>query len=226
MDFDAQFDSLWESILDVGREPATGGYRRFAWTTADLTLREWFTAEAQRRGMTVEEDRNGNMWAWWMPAGWSGDPRGAFVTGSHLDSVPDGGAFDGPLGVVSAFHAVDLVRARGVAPVIPIAVVAFADEEGARFGVACVGSQLSTGALTADRALALRDNDGTTLADALRDAGRRPEQLGADDTLTERVGVYVELHVEQGRALARPGSAGGRGIVDLAARQMAPHLRR
>jgi N-carbamoyl-L-amino-acid hydrolase len=80
-------------------------------------------------------------------------------------------------------------------------VVAFADEEGARFGVACVGSQLSTGALTADRALALRDNDGTTLADALRDAGRRPELLGVDDTLTERVGVYVELHVEQGRAL-------------------------
>jgi N-carbamoyl-L-amino-acid hydrolase len=195
------FDSLWESILDVGREPATGGYRRFAWTAADLTLREWFTDEAQRRGMTVEEDRNGNMWAWWMPAGWSGDPRGAFVTGSHLDSVPDGGAFDGPLGVVSAFHAVDLVRARGVAPVLPVAVVAFADEEGARFGVACVGSQLTTGALTVDRALALRDNDGTTLAEALRGAGRRPEHLGADDTLTERVGVYVELHVEQGRAL-------------------------
>jgi N-carbamoyl-L-amino-acid hydrolase len=198
---DPQFDSLWESILDVGREPATGGYRRFAWSTADLTLREWFTAEAQRRGMTVEEDRNGNMWAWWMPAGWSGDPRGAFVTGSHLDSVPDGGAFDGPLGVVSSFHAVDLIRARGVAPAIPIAVVAFADEEGARFGVACVGSQLSTGALSADRALALRDNDGTTLADALREAGRRPDLLGVDDSLTERIGVYVELHVEQGRAL-------------------------
>ena len=65
-----------------------GGYRRFAWTTADLTLREWFAGEAQRRGMSVEEDRNGNVWAWWMPAGWIGDPRGAFVTGSHLDSVP------------------------------------------------------------------------------------------------------------------------------------------
>jgi N-carbamoyl-L-amino-acid hydrolase len=204
--FDTHFDSLWESILDVGREPSTGGYRRFAWTTADLTLREWFTAEAQRRGMTVEEDRNGNTWAWWMPSGWSGDPKGAFVTGSHLDSVPDGGAFDGPLGVVSAFHAVDLLRDRGVAPVIPIAVVAFADEEGARFGVACLGSQLSTGALTAERALRLRDNEGTTLADALHTVGRRPEQLGADDTLTDRVGVYVELHVEQGRALEDLGS--------------------
>jgi len=199
------FDSLWESILDVGREPSTGGYRRYAWNTADLTLREWFTGEAASRGMTVEEDRNGNTWAWWMPAGWSGDPKGAFVTGSHLDSVPDGGAFDGPLGVVSAFHAVDLLRARGVDPAVPIAVVAFADEEGARFGVACVGSQLSTGALTPERALALTDNDGTTLADALRGAGRRPDHLGADDTLTDRVGVYVELHVEQGRALVDLG---------------------
>lgn len=205
MRFDTGFDALWESILDVGREPSTGGYRRFAWNTADLTLREWFTAEAQRRGMTVEEDRNGNTWAWWMPTGWSGDPKGAFVTGSHLDSVPDGGAFDGPLGVVSAFQAVDLLRARGVDPVIPVAVVAFADEEGARFGVACVGSQLSTGALTPERALRLRDNDGTTLADALKAAGRRPEHLGADDTLADRVGVYVELHVEQGRALADLG---------------------
>ena len=205
MDFDAHFDSLWESILDVGREPATGGYRRFAWNTADLTLREWFAGEAQRRGMTVEEDRNGNTWAWWLPDGCSGDPKGAFVTGSHLDSVPDGGAFDGPLGVISAFHAVDVLRARGVEPAIPVAVVAFADEEGARFGVACVGSQLSTGALTPERALRLRDNDGTTLADALRGAGRNPEHLGVDDTLTERVGVYVELHVEQGRALADLG---------------------
>ena len=66
--------------------------------------------------MTVEEDRNGNLWAWWLPPGWDGDPRGAFVTGSHLDSVPDGGAFDGPLGIVSAFAAIDMLRADGVEP--------------------------------------------------------------------------------------------------------------
>ncbi|BDX30526.1 Zn-dependent hydrolase [Mycobacterium antarcticum] len=195
------FDSLWGSILDVGRDPLSGGYRRFAWTTADLTLREWFTGEAEHRGMTVEEDRNGNLWAWWMPDGWVGDPRGAFVTGSHLDSVPDGGAYDGPLGIVSAFAAVDLLVARGVRPRIPVAVTAFVDEEGARFGVACIGSQLSTGALTPERALNLSDGDGTTLADALLAVGRDPGHLGADDRLAERVGVYVELHVEQGRAL-------------------------
>jgi beta-ureidopropionase / N-carbamoyl-L-amino-acid hydrolase len=195
------FDGLWNSILDVGRDAVSGGYRRFAWTTADLTLREWFTGEAQRRGMTVEEDRNGNVWAWWMPPGWIGDPVDAFVTGSHLDSVPGGGAFDGPLGIVSAFAAIDLLVARGVAPQIPVAVVAFSDEEGGRFGVACVGSQLSTGAVTAERALNLRDADGTTLADALTAAGRNPGHVGPDPELVKRVGVYVELHVEQGRAL-------------------------
>ncbi len=195
------FDSLWESLRDVGRDTVTGGYRRFAWTPTDLLLREWFTGEAQRRGMDVEEDRNGNLWAWWLPAGTTGDPHGAFVTGSHLDSVPDGGAFDGPLGIVSAFTAIDALRADGITPRTPVAVVAFSDEEGARFGVACVGSQLSTGALAPDRALALRDGDGTTLAEALRAAGRRPDHVGADPNLADRVGVYVELHVEQGRAL-------------------------
>ncbi len=192
---------MWDSLLAVGRDPSSGGYRRFAWTPVDFMLRDWFTAEAQQRGMTVEEDRNGNLWAWWLPAGATGDPRDAFVTGSHLDSVPDGGAFDGPLGIVSAFTAIDLLRADRIEPRVPVAVVAFSDEEGARFGVACVGSQLSTGALTPERALSLRDGDGATLAEALRTAGRNPEHVGADPNLARRVGVYVELHVEQGRAL-------------------------
>jgi N-carbamoyl-L-amino-acid hydrolase len=197
----SRFDPLWNAILDVGRDRDTGGYNRLAWADSDLTLREWFGGCAEARGMTVEEDRNGNLWAWWLPPGWSGEPRNTFVAGSHLDSVPDGGAFDGPLGVVSAFAAIDVVRDRGVVPTIPVAVVAFSDEEGARFGVACVGSQLLTGALSADRARRLRDNDGITLAEALTRAGRDPAHLGADDALLNRIGVYVELHVEQGRAL-------------------------
>jgi beta-ureidopropionase / N-carbamoyl-L-amino-acid hydrolase len=164
-------------------------------------LREWFRGCAAERGMAVEEDRNGNLWAWWLPPGWDGDPVDAFVTGSHLDSVPDGGAFDGPLGVVSAFAAVDIVRARGIVPTVPVAVAAFSDEEGARFGVACVGSQLATGALSAERARGLRDNDGVTLAEAMSKAGRDPAHIGVDPQLISRVGVFVELHVEQGRAL-------------------------
>lgn len=189
------FDGLWSELDPVGRAPS-GGYRRFAWTPVDLTLREWFAAAAQARGLDVVEDRAGNQWAWWGSPDTDGP---GVVAGSHLDSVPDGGAFDGPLGVVSALCAVDALRERGFMPRRPIGVVNFGDEEGARFGVACAGSRLLTGALAPDRALALRDNDGARLADALRAVGRAAP--AADSEALRRVGVFVELHVEQGRGL-------------------------
>lgn len=190
------FDRLTGDLADVGRAP-DGGYARFAWTPVDLDLRAWFVAQAGARGLDVAPDRAGNLWAWW------GDPDAdgpGVITGSHLDSVPGGGAFDGPLGVVSAFAAVDALRAAGVRPRVPLGVVCFADEEGARFGVACTGSRVLTGALAPDRALALADAAGTSLADALRHAGRPP--VAADPEALARVGTFVELHVEQGRALA------------------------
>ncbi|ANY09360.1 allantoate amidohydrolase [Pseudonocardia sp. HH130630-07] len=199
------FDGLWAEIAGVGRDPGSGGYRRPVWGAAERTLREWFLGCAAGRGMDTETDRNGNLWAWWLPPGRTGDPSDALVTGSHLDSVPDGGAFDGPLGVVSAFAAVDALRAEGHVPRRPIGIVAFADEEGARFGVACAGSQLSTGALAPERALGLRDAEGHSLAEVLTAAGRDPSAVGRDPRLTERVGLFVELHVEQGRALDRLG---------------------
>ncbi len=199
-------DGMWADLLPVGRDEATGGYRRHAWTPADLACREWFAAEAVRRGLDLVVDRNGNQWAWW------GDPDAdgpGVTTGSHLDSVPDGGAYDGPLGVVSAFAAVDLLRERGLRPARPVGVVNFTDEEGARFGIACAGSRLLTGALDPDRARALTDADGTTLAAAMRTAGLDPQHLGPDAETMRRVGTHVELHVEQGRALVDLGAAVG-----------------
>jgi N-carbamoyl-L-amino-acid hydrolase len=128
------------------------------------------------------------------------------ATGSHLDSVPDGGAFDGPLGVISAFLALDLLRSEVGEPARPVGVVDWSDEEGARFGVACVGSRLATGVLTADRARGLTDAAGVTLAGAVRAAGLDPEGLGADDGLIGALEAFVELHVEQGRGLAGDGA--------------------
>jgi N-carbamoyl-L-amino-acid hydrolase len=190
------FNGMWGELDGVGRDPTTGGYRRFAWTSTDAELREWFAAQAARRGLDLTIDRCGNQWAWW------GDPdvQPGVVTGSHLDSVPDGGAFDGPLGVVSAFAALDALRDKGFLPARPLGVVNFADEEGARFGIACAGSRLLTGALPAQRALALRDADGVTLAEALTAAGL-PTGIGPDPETLGRVGAFVELHVEQGRGL-------------------------
>ncbi len=202
----AAFDRMWGDLAGIGRHPGTGGYRRHAWTREDADLREWFAGEAAARGLDLVADRAGNLWAWW------GDPDRdgpGVVLGSHLDSVPDGGAYDGPLGVVSALTAVDALRARGFVPARPLGVAVFGDEEGARFGVACAGSRLLTGALAPDRARALTDGDGVSLAEALRRAGRDPAGLGRDAEALTRVGTFVELHVEQGRALDRRGRAVG-----------------
>ncbi|MFF7674860.1 allantoate amidohydrolase [Actinacidiphila glaucinigra] len=189
---------MWAELRPIGRDSGSGGYRRYAWTGADTDCRAWFRAQAESRGLAYELDRNGNQWAWLGDAT-AGD---AVVTGSHLDSVPDGGAFDGPLGVVSSFAALDELRARGAAPVRPLAIVNFGDEEGARFGLACVGSRLTAGQLTAEKARALRDGDGVTLAQAMERAGHDPEAIGPDPERLARIGAFVELHVEQGRALA------------------------
>ncbi|MCU1536469.1 MAG: amidase, hydantoinase/carbamoylase family [Humibacillus sp.] len=194
----ASFDRMWAELEPVGRSPETGGYRRHAWTRVDHDLREWFAGECAARGLDLVEDRAGNQWAWW------GDPdrtRGV-VIGSHLDSVPDGGAFDGPLGVVSALAVVDALREAGATPHVPLGVVNFVDEEGARFGVACAGSRIITGQLDADRARSLTDVDGVSMAQAWRAAGRDPSTLGPDPEALARVAHLVELHVEQGKALA------------------------
>jgi beta-ureidopropionase / N-carbamoyl-L-amino-acid hydrolase len=206
------FDSMWADLEPVGRDARTSGYRRFAWTAPDAALREWFTGAAQARGLDVTTDRAGNLWAW------AGDPDAdgpGLVVGSHLDSVPDGGAFDGPLGVVSALAALDALHAGGWAPRRPLGIAVFADEEGARFGVACAGSRILTGVLDADRARSLRDADGTTLAEAMAGGGHDPGQVGRDEQALRRVGAFVELHVEQGRALvdARDGAGAAVGVA-------------
>jgi N-carbamoyl-L-amino-acid hydrolase len=251
------FADLWESLLPAGRDPATGGYRRFSWTSADAECRAWFSRAAEQLGLRPATDRNGNLWAWWDPpaagdagapsapaspavaaggppaqasaagghgaplpragsAGAAGEPSpragtGAIVAGSHLDSVPDGGAFDGPLGIVSAFAAIELLRERGLVPARPVAVAAFTEEEGARFGVACLGSRLATGAIDPEHARGLRDAAGVTLAEAMAAAGCDPGQLGPDEHLIAGLGAYLELHIEQGRGLADLRAAVGLG---------------
>ncbi|WP_030265903.1 allantoate amidohydrolase [Streptomyces violens] len=196
---------MWRDLLPIGQDADSRGYRRYAWTGADADCRAWFRGQAEARGLTYEVDRNGNQWAW------LGDPAAgdAVVTGSHLDSVPDGGAFDGPLGVVSSFAALDELRGRGAEFTRPLAITNFGDEEGARFGLACVGSRLAAGQLSVEKAHQLTDADGISLPQAMERAGYDPEAIGADDERLARIGAFVELHVEQGRALDLSGDPVG-----------------
>ena len=143
-----------------------------------------------------------------MVAWWNAGSGAGVLTGSHLDSVLDGGAYDGPLGVVSALAAVDRLRERGFTPARPIGVSVFVEEEGSRFGLACLGSRLATGATSWSKARELCDRDGVRLADAMADAGLDDDDpqpwLGSD-----AIRCFVELHVEQGRDLVDRGQAVG-----------------
>ena len=192
---------LLAEIDDVGRDPKRGGYSRHAFDSPEQDLRVWFVERALGLGLEVDTDHNGNIWAWWGPPG-----PDAVVTGSHLDSVPGGGAFDGPLGVVSALAAVEALREKGFRPGKPFAVVVFAEEEGGRFGVPCLGSRLLTGTIDADKARGLRDTDGVTFAEAAAKSGFDPALVGPDPERLGLVGRFLELHVEQGRGLIDLGS--------------------
>lgn len=221
---------LLAEIEPIGRDGATGGYNRFAFTKDDAALGEWFAAACAARGFEVTTDRCGNQWAW------DRDPDAAIargerpvVVGSHLDSVPNGGAFDGPLGVASAFAAVDRLRAAGTALAAPLGIVRFVDEEGARFGLACSGSRLLTGTSSPEKVLALRDAAGVTYGEALGGVGGSGvdvRHVGRDDDVLRRIGVFVELHVEQGRTLASPRFEGlGRGAAVAVASAIKAHGR-
>ena len=209
----SDFEQMWRDLAPVGRSASSGGYFRQPWTSAEAELRAWFTQECGARGLTVETDGIGNQVAWWEPAP-SPVEEGAqrlsrdlgVLTGSHLDSVLDGGAYDGPLGVASALAAVDLLRERGFVPTRPIGLGVFVEEEGSRFGRACLGSRLVTGATTWAEARELRDRDGVLLGDAVEAAGLDPS---AGLLSLDRVGTFVELHVEQGRDLVDRDEAVG-----------------
>jgi N-carbamoyl-L-amino-acid hydrolase len=190
------FEQMWAALAPVGRSAASGGYFRQPFTTAESELRAWFGEQAAARGLRVEEDGFGNLVAWW-DAELSGE---GLLIGSHLDSVLDGGAYDGPLGVVSSFAALDRLKERGFLPARPIGVAAFCEEEGSRFGLACLGSRLASGAIDWAAARELRDRDGTAYGEVV---------AGDGSTLLADVGCFVELHVEQGRDLVDRGRAVG-----------------
>ena len=204
------FADLWRELEPLGRDPGTGGYRRYSWTPADTQGRAWFTRQAENLGLAVEADNNGNLWAWWAPK----KPKEPAENERHRDRqpsglVPDGGGYDGALGVVSALAAVEMLKDKDFYPERPVVLALFTEEEGARFRVPCLGSRLITGAIDPETARALTDDDGDTLAAAMTAAGCDASLLGPRPDLLDGMAAFVELHVEQGRALAPMGAALG-----------------
>lgn len=123
---EVRFQASFDSLAAIGRDAVSGGYNRLTWSQSDLQARAWFVDQADRLGLSVEVDKNANMWAWW-----GSGRQGAVATSSHLDTVVNGGAFDGALGVVSSFVAVKLLQETYKMGRKPVVIVAFVEEEGA-----------------------------------------------------------------------------------------------
>ncbi|HZU39562.1 MAG TPA: hydantoinase/carbamoylase family amidase [Solirubrobacteraceae bacterium] len=168
------------------------GVHRLAWTAEDAACREWFAAQAAEAGLSVERDPAGNLWAcpdaeppWW-------------GVGSHLDSVRGGGRFDGPLGVACGFAIAADAR-------VPVAVVSFADEEGARFNTPTFGSKALAGRLDLPGILERRDEHGVALGEAMGAAGVDPAGIERAPAWRQRLRGFVEIHIDQSTEVARAG---------------------
>jgi allantoate deiminase len=187
--------SLAADLEAAGRIGADdGGVTRFAWSPQLAQANAWFMERLTELDLQAELDPAGNVLGRWE----AGDGK-AVLVGSHLDTVPRGGRFDGALGVLAALDVVRALRAAGVEPRRPLWVVSFNDEEGSRFQTGMLGSRAFVG--EAD----LEDWRDRGIPEAMAQAGfafaRLPEARGID-----RVGTYLELHIEQGPVLERTGA--------------------
>lgn len=185
-----------ESLEELGRigRDSGAGITRIAWSPELFAAYDWIRSRMRAVGLDVAVDAAGNL-----VGKWNAGTGAPVVVGSHLDTVPSGGAFDGALGVVAAVHAVGLLQEEGFEPTRPLWIVAFMDEEGTRFGTALFGSRAFVGEDVAglgDRV----DGSGISLRQAMTDAGFDIERAHEAHAV-DKIAAYVELHVEQGPVL-------------------------
>jgi len=193
-------DRLWGTLMETARFGATpkGGVRRLALSEEDRQVRDWFRAACEAAGLSVSIDALGNMFALRPGRDMSLPPLGI---GSHLDTQPTGGKFDGILGTLAALEVVRTLNDAGIETEAPLCIVNWTDEEGSRFALAMMGSAGHAGVLPLADILARTDAKGVSVGDALDAIGYRGEaKLGA-----QKLGGFLELHIEQGPILEAEG---------------------
>ena len=181
-----------------------GGARRVCWTEGWSLARRWLTGKLAELGVEPEIDEAGNLWAY-LGDGGGEDGGGTLAVGSHLDSVPAGGWLDGALGVVGALGVLRAYAAAGLPAGRGLALVDFADEEGARFGRSLFGSSAVAGTLDPAALADLRDGEGHPIGAVLAASGVELDNAPQAAARIERIGAYLELHIEQGPVLAAEG---------------------
>ena len=193
-------ERLWDDLMETAKIGGTpkGGICRLTLTELDRQVRDWFKARCEALGLTVTVDDMGTMFA--RRAGQRADVP-PIAMGSHLDTQPTGGKFDGALGVLAALEALRTLVNAGYQTFAPIELVNWTNEEGARFAPAMIASGVFAGVFTRDWAAARADRGGETFGAALEAIGYRgPEQCG-----DRKLSAFFELHIEQGPYLEAEG---------------------
>src|SRR5215813_299289 len=194
LQIDAQ--RLWDTLMETAKFGATpkGGICRLTLTDLDRQVREWFRQRCETLGCTVTVDEVGNMFAR-RPG--KNDKLAPIAMGSHLDTQPTGGKFDGVLGVLGALEAMRTLHETGYETNAPIEIVNWTNEEGSRFAPAMLASGVFAGVFTPAYAYSRIDREGNTFGDELQRIGYQgPEKAGA-----RKFGAMFELHIEQGPIL-------------------------
>jgi N-carbamoyl-L-amino-acid hydrolase len=207
----ASLEKTFHEQARIGATPA-GGLTRLALSDEDRVIRDRMVAWLQEAGCTVRVDRMGNIFGR-RAAAPGGEARPPVVMGSHCDSVPTGGRFDGVLGVVCALEAIRALNAAGVQTRHPVELAIFTNEEGARFQPAMLGSAVMAGKVSLEDAYNQRDRHGVRLVDELERIG----YLGPEPCAARPMRAYLELHIEQGPHLEEAGLSVGvvEGIVAI-----------
>ena len=196
-------ERLWRrlsELAEVGKQES-GGITRLSFTDEERSAKDLVASLMEEAGLAVREDAAGNLFGRREGA----DPDApAVLVGSHVDSVYEGGNFDGPLGVLAGVEVAQTMEEGGVETVRPVEVVAFTDEEGARFSFGMIGSRALAGTLS-EEDLEHEDADGISIADAMRHHGLDPEKIAEATRPRGSLAAYLELHIEQGRVLENGG---------------------
>lgn len=183
-----------EQLATIGAT-STGGVSRLSYTLEERAANDFVRQLMLDAGMTASYDSIGNMIGTYTYGATESEP---LIIGSHIDTVPNGGKYDGALGVLTAIEVVQTMHELGMTYPRPIHVIAFKDEEGSRFGVGMLGSSAVVGTFD-ESLLNVQDADGISLAEAMQRQGFDPAAISTAHI--ERIHAYLELHIEQGRVL-------------------------
>jgi allantoate deiminase len=197
-------ERLWKQILELGQigKNTHGGVTRLSFTDEEKQAKEYVAKLMKDAGLKVYQDSIGNLFGRFEGM----DPLLPVVlVGSHLDSVINGGIFDGPAGLLTAIEALKTLKEQGITTTHPIEVVAFTDEEGARFNTGMFGSKALCGKLSVEEMYEIKDQQKITLADAMKQFGYDPDQVGQARRDPASIKAYLELHIEQGKVLESAG---------------------